>query len=90
MIDDVFVRFKDAVREPVGAHELPDVFLRIETLVPAAAAASARCRRSLFDLAPCQRLALVHSAKADEGPTGDIDPVAAVQSVPPVAASMAA
>ena len=30
MIDDVVVGFEHAVREPICAHELPDVFLRIE------------------------------------------------------------
>ena len=30
MVDDVVVGFEDAVREPVVAHELPDVFLRVE------------------------------------------------------------
>lgn len=30
VIDDIVVRFEDAVREPVVAHELPDVFDRVE------------------------------------------------------------
>ncbi len=30
MVDDVFVRFEDAVGKPVVAHELPDVFNRVE------------------------------------------------------------
>jgi hypothetical protein len=30
MVDDGFVGFEDAVREPVVAHELPDVFLRVQ------------------------------------------------------------
>ena len=29
-IDDLLVGFEDAVRQPVVAHELPDVFDRIE------------------------------------------------------------
>jgi hypothetical protein len=30
MVDDVVVGLEDAVGEPIVAHELPDVFLRIE------------------------------------------------------------
>ena len=30
VVEDVVVRFEDAVREPVVAHELPDVFLRVQ------------------------------------------------------------
>lgn len=30
MIDDVLVGFEDAVRQPVFAHELPDVFDRVK------------------------------------------------------------
>jgi hypothetical protein len=30
MIEDVVIRFEDAVREPIVAHELPDVLDRIE------------------------------------------------------------
>ena len=30
MFDEIIVRFKDAVGEPVVAHELPDVFDRVE------------------------------------------------------------
>ena len=30
MVENVVVGFEDAVREPVGAHELPDVLDRIE------------------------------------------------------------
>ena len=30
MVDDVVVGFEDAVRQPVVAHELPDVFDRVE------------------------------------------------------------
>ena len=30
MIDDVVVRFEDAVRQPIVAHELPDILDRIE------------------------------------------------------------
>lgn len=30
MVEDVVVGFEDAVREPIVAHELPDVFDRIE------------------------------------------------------------
>ena len=31
MVDEIVVGFEDAVREPVVAHELPDIFDRIET-----------------------------------------------------------
>ena len=30
MVEDVVVRFEDALRQPVVAHKLPDVFDRIE------------------------------------------------------------
>jgi hypothetical protein len=30
MIDDVVVRFEDAVGQPVLPHELPDIFLAVE------------------------------------------------------------
>ena len=30
MVDDVIVGFEDPVREPVVAHKLPDVFLRVQ------------------------------------------------------------
>jgi hypothetical protein len=30
MIEDIVVGFEDAVRQPVVAHELPDVFDRVE------------------------------------------------------------
>ena len=30
MIEDVVVRFEDTVRQPVVAHELPDVYDRVE------------------------------------------------------------
>jgi hypothetical protein len=30
MVDEIVVRFEDAIREPVVAHELPDVFYRVE------------------------------------------------------------
>ena len=30
MIEDVFMGFEDAVREPVVTHELPDVFDRVQ------------------------------------------------------------
>ena len=30
MIEDVVVGFEDAVREPVFAHELPDIFDRVK------------------------------------------------------------
>lgn len=34
MVDDIFVGFEDAVREPVIAHELPDILDRIELWAP--------------------------------------------------------
>ena len=30
MVDEIIVGFEDAVREPIVAHELPDVFHRVE------------------------------------------------------------
>lgn len=30
MIDDVFVGFEDAVREPIFAHEVPEIFDRVQ------------------------------------------------------------
>ena len=30
MVDDIVERFEDPVREPIVAHELPDIFLRIQ------------------------------------------------------------
>jgi hypothetical protein len=30
VIDDIVIGFEDAVREPVVAHELPDIFLRVQ------------------------------------------------------------
>ena len=30
MVDDIFVGFEDTVREPIVAHELPDVFGRVQ------------------------------------------------------------
>ena len=34
MVDDVVVGFEDAVRQPVVAHELPDVLDRVELWAP--------------------------------------------------------
>ena len=34
MVEDVVVRFEDAVRQPVVAHELPDVLDRVELGCP--------------------------------------------------------
>jgi hypothetical protein len=31
VVDDVVEGFEDAVRQPVCSHELPDIFLRIES-----------------------------------------------------------
>ena len=33
MVDEIVVGFEDAIGEPVVAHELPDVFHRVEPVV---------------------------------------------------------
>ena len=44
MVDEIVVGFEDAVREPIVAHELPDVFHRVELGGATAAAIATRCR----------------------------------------------
>ena len=54
VIDDVVERFEDAVRQPVLPHELPDVFLAVESGARGGSGRSEMFLGILRSLAPCQ------------------------------------